>query len=126
LGADQTLALGQRRFSKPASVTAAREQLRILAGKAHALHSAVALARGGKVEFETVSSARLQMRPLSEDLLDAYLDAAGARVTASVGAYQLEGLGVHLIEKVEGDHFTVLGLPLLPLLAHLRAAGLLP
>jgi septum formation protein len=125
LGADQTLALGERRFSKTASLAAAREHLRALAGKAHTLHSAAALARDGKVLFESVTTARLYMRPLSDDALDAYLVAAGARVTASVGAYQLEGLGVHLFEKIEGDHFTVLGLPLLPLLAYFRTAGLL-
>ena len=124
LGADQTLAQGERRFSKPANALAAREQLRALAGKTHELHTAVALARGGDIAFETVATARLTMRPLSEDFLDAYLAAAGDRVSSSVGAYQLEGPGVHLFERIEGDHFTILGLPLLPLLAHFRSAGL--
>ncbi len=124
LGADQTLALGDRRFSKPANALAAREQLKALAGKTHELHAALALARDGDIAFETVVTARLTMRPLSKDFLDAYLAAAADRVSSSVGAYQLEGLGVHLFERIEGDHFTILGLPLLPLLAYFRSAGL--
>jgi septum formation protein len=125
LGADQTLALNNRRFSKPASRAAAREQLLTLAGGTHTLHSAAAVASDGKIVFETVSTARMTMRILSDATVDAYLDAAGDNVTRSVGAYQLEGLGVHLFEKVDGDHFTVLGLPLLSLLAHFRKSGLL-
>jgi len=126
LGADQTLALSARRFSKPASLAAAREQLVVLSGKTHALHSGVTVARDGIVVFETVATARLTMRALSDEAIDAYLTAAGERVMRSVGAYQLEGLGVHLFERVEGDHFTILGLPLLPLLAFFRREGLLP
>lgn len=126
VGADQTLALGSRRFSKPADAAAAREQLRTLAGQVHALHSAAAVARDGAIEFEAVASAYLSVRPLSDAFIEAYLASAGDRVTGSVGAYQLEGLGVHLFDKIEGDHFTVLGLPLLPLLAHFRQVGLLP
>jgi septum formation protein len=125
LGADQTLALGTRRFSKPGSRAAAREQLSALAGRTHFLHSAAVVVSKGDVLFETVSTARLTMRTLSDAALDAYLDSVGERVTTSVGAYQLEGLGIHLFEKIEGDHFTVLGLPLLPLLAHFRKVGLL-
>ncbi len=124
LGADQTLALGERRFSKPASAKAAREQLKALAGKTHELHSAVAVAQGGDILFETVATARLTMRPLSDSFLDAYLAAAGGSVSSSVGAYKLEQVGVHLFERIEGDHFTILGLPLLPLLAYFRSAGL--
>jgi septum formation protein len=126
LGADQTLALGERRFSKPADFEAAREHLKALSGRTHALHSAAAIAQDGKILFETVSTAHLTMRPLSDAFLDAYLAAAGERVTKSVGAYQLEGIGVQLFEKIDGDHFTVLGLPLLPLLDYFRKAGLLP
>jgi septum formation protein len=125
VGADQTLALGSQLFSKPAGRTQAAEQLRALAGGAHELHSAVAVARDGKILFADVSSARMMMRKLSETDIDAYLDEAGESVTSSVGAYQLEGLGVHLFEQIEGDHFTILGLPLLPLLAFFRSEKLL-
>jgi septum formation protein len=123
IGADQTLALGERRFDKPSDRAAAREQLQALAGRTHELHAAVAVARDQKVLFEHVAVARLTMRSLSDVFLDHYLDAAGAAVTVSVGAYQLEALGVHLFERIEGDHFTILGLPLIPLLAYLRAEG---
>src|SRR5262245_61097122 len=125
VGCDQTLALGQRRFDKPVDRNAAREQLMALRGKTHELHSAVAVCRNGSVTFSEATVARLTMRSFSESFLDAYLDAAGANVTASVGAYQLERAGIHLFEKIEGDHFTVLGLPLLPLLEHLRREGVL-
>ena len=125
VGADQTLALGDRLFSKPAGLEQAAEQLRALAGHAHTLHSAVAVARDGKILFAETAIARMSMRPLSEVEIKVYLDAAGEAVTSSVGAYQLEGLGVHLFDRIEGDHFTVLGLPLLPLLAFLRNERLL-
>jgi septum formation protein len=125
LGADQTLALGARRFSKPADRNAAAEQLRALRANTHALHSAVAVARDGEILFEHADVARLTMRAFSDDFLQDYLDAAGSAVTASVGAYQLEGLGIQLFERVEGDHATILGLPLLALLGWLRRARLL-
>jgi septum formation protein len=125
VGADQTLARGTRLFSKPAGRAEAAEQLRALAGGSHELHSAVAVARDGKILFETVSTATMTMRPLGEAEIEVYLDAAGEAVTSSVGAYQLEGLGVHLFEHIAGDHFTILGLPLLPLLAFLRRKRLL-
>jgi nucleoside triphosphate pyrophosphatase len=125
IGADQTLALEKRLFSKPAGRAGAREQLRALAGRSHELHSAVAVARGAKILFESSTVARMTMRPLSEAAIDCYLDEAGEAVTSSVGAYQLEGLGIHLFERIEGDHFTILGLPLLPLLAFLRSERLL-
>ena len=123
LGADQTLARGPERFSKPSGRAAAAEQLRRLSGQSHELHSAIALVRDGEVLFEHVDSARLTMRDLSEDFIATYLEAAGDAASASVGAYQLEGIGVHLFERVEGDYFTILGLPLLPLLAFLRQNG---
>ena len=125
IGADQTLALGERLFSKPAGRAQAAEQLRALAGRSHELHSAVAVARDGKILFEAVAIAGMTMRRLGEAEIDVYLDEAGDAVTSSVGAYQLEGLGVHLFERIEGDHFTILGLPLLPLLAFLRSERLL-
>ncbi|TFV72364.1 septum formation protein Maf [Bradyrhizobium frederickii] len=120
IGADQTLALGNRLFNKPAGRDQALAQLRDLAGNSHELNSAIAMAHDGKIVFEEVSIARMTMRAMTEAELSAYLDAAGDAVTTSVGAYQLEGLGVHLFERIEGDHFTILGLPLLPLLAFLR------
>lgn len=125
IGADQTLAMGGRLFSKPAGRDQAADQLRALAGNSHELHSAVAVARDGKILFADISVARMTMRRLGVAEIDAYLDQAGVAVTTSVGAYQLEGLGVHLFERIEGDHFTILGLPLLPLLAFLRSERLL-
>jgi septum formation protein len=125
VGADQTLALEKRLFSKPTGRAEAAEQLRALAGRTHELHSAVAVARDGKILFEQVTLARMTMRPLGEADIEAYLDEAGETVTSSVGAYQLERLGVHLFERIEGDHFTILGLPLLQLLAFLRGERLL-
>ncbi|MBR1088814.1 septum formation protein Maf [Bradyrhizobium manausense] len=125
IGADQTLALGNRLFNKPAGRDQALAQLRDLAGHSHELNSAVAVAHDGKIVFEDVSVARMTMRPMSEAGLSTYLDAAGDAVTTSVGAYQLEGLGIHLFERIEGDHFTILGLPLLPLLAFLRREQLI-
>jgi septum formation protein len=125
VGADQTLTLGERRLSKAADRPAAREQLRALRGRTHTLHSAVAVVRDGKVVFEHVDAAHLTMREFSDAFLERYLDTVGDAALASVGSYQLEGAGIQLFERVEGDHFTVLGLPLLPLLGHLRQAGLL-
>ena len=123
LGADQTLALGERRFSKPTDRAAAREQLTLLRGQTHQLHTAIALVRDGVILFEHREAARLTMRVFSDRFLEHYLDAAGAAVTASVGGYQLEKTGIQLFERVDGDHFVILGLPLLPLLLHLRQAG---
>jgi nucleoside triphosphate pyrophosphatase len=123
LGADQTLARGDERFSKPADRAAAVEQLRRLRGSTHELHSAIALVRDGQVVFEHVDSARLTMRDFGDDFIATYLEAAGSAASASVGGYQLEGIGVHLFERVDGDYFTILGLPLLPLLGFLRQNG---
>jgi septum formation protein len=125
VGCDQTLALGDRRFDKPADRAAARAQLLAMRGRTHELHSGIAVVRSGALTFGHVAVARLTMRDFSEGFLDAYLDAAGSTVTASVGAYQLERVGIHLFERIEGDHFTILGLPLLPLLGYLRREGVL-
>ena len=126
LGADQTLALGDRLFDRPAGRLEAAAQLRALSGNTHELHSAIALIDHGEVLLDQgVSAARMTMRPLSDQAIENYLDAAGAAVTTSVGAYQLEALGVHLFERIEGDHFTILGLPLLRLLPILRDNGLI-
>jgi septum formation protein len=120
LGADQTLARGNVRFGKPADRAQAAEQLRALRGRTHELHSALALVRDGTTLFTCVDTAKLTMRDFSDRFLDDYLDMSGASALSSVGAYQLEGIGIHLFERVEGDFFTILGLPLLPLLVFLR------
>src|SRR5688572_7598519 len=125
LGADQTLSLGQRRFSKPANREAGRAQLMALRGRTHELHSGIAVVQDGGVMYEHRAVARLTMRQFSEGFLESYLDLAGEAVTASVGGYQLEKLGIQLFERVEGDHATILGLPLMPLLHYLRQRGLL-
>jgi septum formation protein len=125
VGADQTLAMGSVRFNKPADRDEAREQLRRLRGQSHTLQSAVTLVQDGSVLFKVVDTARLRMRNFSDRFLEEYLEAAGPSVTQSVGGYQLEKLGVHLFERVEGDYFTILGMPLLPLLAFLRQQGFL-
>ena len=125
IGADQTLALGNKLFSKPPNRDAAADQLATLAGKTHALHSAVCVAKDNRILFADVTLALMTMRKLTAAEITGYLDAAGEDVTASVGAYQLEGAGVHLFSRIEGDHFTILGLPLLPLLAFFRTRDLL-
>jgi septum formation protein len=125
LGADQTLSLDGARFSKPADRAAARDQLRSLSGRSHELYSAVAFVQDGAVLFEHVGVARLTMRAFSDRFLDDYLDAVGDAATASVGAYQLEGFGIQLFERIDGDYFTVLGLPLITALEFLRQRGYL-
>jgi nucleoside triphosphate pyrophosphatase len=120
LGADQTLARGARRFTKPTDRTVASEQLRDLRGRTHELHSALALVCDGSLLFSCVDTARLSMRNFSDRYLADYLELSGDAALKSVGGYQLEGIGIHLFERVEGDYFTILGLPLMPLLAYLR------
>ena len=123
VGADQTLAMGSERFSKPRDMASARAQLKSLRGRSHMLRSGFALCQDNAIISEEVSEAKLKMRPFSDRVLEAYLAAAGPAVTQSVGGYQLEGIGVQLFETIAGDHFTILGLPLLRLLAALRQEG---
>ena len=123
LGADQTLALGERRFAKPGDRAGVRAQLEALRGRTHELHTAVALMRESAIVFEHREVARLTMRAFSDSFLESYLDAVGAAVTASVGGYQLERIGIQLFERIEGEHFVILGLPLVALLQYLRQAG---
>jgi septum formation protein len=123
VGADQTLAFEGLRLNKPPNIAGAREQLARLAGRTHYLHSAVAVAQNGKVLFDAVDTASLTVRPLSGAFLDRYLAAAGTAMLSSVGAYQLEKTGIHLFERIEGNYFTILGLPLLPMLDFLRRHG---
>ncbi|WP_343056068.1 Maf family protein [Ancylobacter tetraedralis] len=123
IGADQTLALGVEAFHKPADRAGAKAQIRRLAGHTHALHAAIAVARDGNILFGCMETAFLSMRELDDAAIEAYLTAAGEAVSTSVGGYQLEGLGIHLFERIEGDHSVILGLPLLPLLAFLRRQG---
>ena len=125
LGADQTLALGARRFSKPRDLAAASDQLKALRGRTHELHTAIALLREGTVVFEHREVARLTMRAFSDAFLTGYLEVMGSAVTTSVGGYQLEKAGIQLFERIEGDHFVILGLPLLALLQYLRQSGCL-
>jgi septum formation protein len=125
LGADQTLAAGERRFSKPTSKATAREQLAFLRRRTHELYSAIAVVRDNVMLFEHREVARLTMREFSDEFLEAYLDVVGDAATASVGSYQLEKAGIQLFERIEGDHFVILGLPLLALLGFLRREGLL-
>lgn len=126
LGCDQTLGLDGERFVKPENAAAARAQLERLRGRTHELHSALALVADGGVVWRRVEVAAMTMRRFSDAFLDDYCDRAGDAVLSSVGCYQLEGIGISLFEAIEGDYFTILGLPLLPLLAELRRRGDLP
>jgi len=115
-----------RRYGKPAAVAAAGAQLRALRGRAHRLVTAVCVARGGEVVWSHMEIPVLTMRDFSDAFLEGYLAAEGEKICGCVGAYRLEGLGAQLFERVEGDYFTVLGLPLLALLGFLRGAGVVP
>lgn len=120
IGSDQILSTGEAILSKPGSRTGARDTLRLLRGRTHWLHSAAAIAIYDRVVWRAVESATLTMRTISDAELDDYLDVAGESIFGCVGAYQIEGAGIRLFERVEGDHFAIMGMPLLPLLAELR------
>ncbi|HTR86704.1 MAG TPA: Maf family nucleotide pyrophosphatase [Reyranella sp.] len=124
VGGDSTLAVQGRLFDKPPTMEAARKQLLALRGQTHELFSSVVVARGGTRLWHWNERARLTMRNFNEPFLDAYLARAGEDVLTSVGAYQLEALGAHLFSRVDGDYFTILGLPLLPLLSFLAGHGI--
>jgi septum formation protein len=126
IGADQVLALGSETLSKPRDLAEARRQLAHLRGKTHNLFTAVALAVGGKSGWAHVETATLAMRPFSDAFLERYLAEGGEGLCRMVGAYQIEGRGLQLFERIEGDSFGIVGLPLLPLLAELRARGAIP
>ncbi|CAM5438050.1 Maf family protein [Mycolicibacterium aubagnense] len=123
LGCDQTLSLGDEVFHKPADMEGARRHLLALSGKTHQLNSAAVLVRNGAVLWRHVGVANLTMRKLDPAFIGRHLARVGAKALSSVGAYQIEGEGIQLFEKVEGDHFTIVGLPLLPLLTELRSLG---
>ncbi len=125
IGGDQVLALGQTIFTKPDSMEAARRQLLDLSGKTHTLHTAVTVATNGDTIWAETTMATLTMRRLSPEFIGRYLAAAGEEVMGSVGAYQLESIGVQLFEKIDGDYFSILGLPLIPLLDTLRREGVI-
>lgn len=124
IGADQMLAVGDEVFDKPKDAAEARQHLLRLRGKSHELITAAVIAREGAVIWRHIDTPKLTMRAFSNVFLDDYLERAGDRVLRSVGAYQLEGLGAQLFDRIEGDYFSVLGLPLLPLLAFLRQHGM--
>lgn len=125
IGSDQTMSLDDRVFHKPKTMAEAEEHLRSLAGKTHRLNSAVALARNGDIVWEHVSHAVLTMRPLSPDFIRRHIGRVGEKALQSVGAYQLEGEGIQLFSAVDGDYFTIVGLPMLPLLGQLRDLGMI-
>ena len=123
IGADQVLDLDGERLTKPEDMEAARRQLLSLSGRTHQLHAAIACAQGGEVIWEHLETASLTVRKLEPGFVGRHLARAGPAVLGSVGAYQLEGPGIQLFERIEGEYFTILGLPLVPLLAFLRREG---
>ncbi|MBB3138173.1 septum formation protein [Rhizobium pisi] len=123
IGSDQTMSLGDRVFHKPRDMADAANHLKTLSGVTHRLNSAVAIVRDDVVVWEHLAHAELTMRPLTADFITRHLVRVGERALSSVGAYQLEGEGIQLFEKIEGDYFTILGLPMLPLLKKLREFG---
>ncbi|MFS8052254.1 MULTISPECIES: Maf-like protein [Rhizobium] len=125
IGSDQTMSLGDEVFHKPKTMADAENHLRTLSGKTHRLNSAIALARNGDIIWEHVSHAELTMRDLSSDFIHRHLSRVGDKALSSVGAYQLEAEGIQLFSKIDGDYFTIVGLPMLPLLQQLRELGVI-
>jgi septum formation protein len=125
IGSDQVLSLGDRLFHKPLSMGEAGDHIRAMSGKTHNLNCGVAIAFRGTVVWSAVSIAEMTMRSISPSFLQAYLDRAGSDILQSVGAYQFEGIGIQLFEKIDGDYFTILGLPMLALLSGLRELELI-
>ncbi|MGY5809375.1 Maf-like protein [Rhizobium sp. LEGMi198b] len=125
IGSDQTMSLGDEVFHKPKTMADAENHLRTLSGKTHRLNSAIALARNGDIIWEHVSHAELTMRDFSPDFVHRHLSRVGEKALSSVGAYQLEAEGIQLFSKIDGDYFTIVGLPMLPLLQQLRELGVI-
>jgi len=123
IGSDQTMSLGSRVYHKPADLDQAREQLMSLSGQTHQLNSAVVIMRDADVLWEHVAQAQLTVRALTSDFVERHLQRVGPKALTSVGGYQLEGEGIQLFSAVDGDYFTILGLPMLPLLNALRNLG---
>ncbi len=123
IGGDQMLSLEREAFDKPADLAAARDHLRRLSGKTHTLETAIVVCEDGVPVWRHLARPKLTMRPLSEEFIESYVDRVGDALLSTVGAYQLEGLGAQLFTKIEGDYFSILGLPLLPLLDYLRTRG---
>ncbi|MQW89681.1 Maf-like protein [Sinorhizobium saheli] len=123
IGSDQTMSLGPRVYHKPKDMAEAAAHLLSLSGKTHSLNSAVVLMSNGEVVWRHVSTAQMTVRPLSPAFVERHLQRVGEKALQSVGAYQLEGEGIQLFDRIEGDYFTILGLPMLPLLAKLRELG---
>lgn len=126
IGGDQMLALGDQAFDKPADLEAAKNHLRQLSGKSHTLETAIVVCEDGAPVWRHLARPKLTLRPLTEDFIETYVSACGETLLSTVGAYQLEGLGAQLFTRIEGDYFSILGLPLLPLLDYLRIRKVLP
>lgn len=126
IGGDQMLALGEEAFDKPRDLADAKNHLMRLSGKSHTLETAIVVCEDGRSVWRHLARPKLTMRPLSPDFIDAYVAQCGDSLLSTVGAYQLEGLGAQLFSRIEGDYFSILGLPLLPLLDYLRVRKVLP
>jgi septum formation protein len=126
IGGDQMLALGDEAFDKPRDLDGARTHLRRLSGQAHTLETAIAIAEDGQLVWRHLARPKMTMRHLSDTFIETYVETCGDALLTTVGAYQLEGRGAQLFSRIEGDYFSILGLPLLPLLDYLRTRGVLP